>query len=217
MLLLLNEQITRYKKTNLNDITTKIMKIFSSTALLLVLAFFVISACSSNNNQEKATALSDSDNSQPFDTQGEISGAFQELANKVLENYHDLKAALVETDPEKAKSTAKSLAELTKAIDAETASENYVQLISTIHKNTIPIAETDDIATQRQGFVSLTENVYALAKTLPTSNVVYYAYCPMAFNNEGGYWLEKENTILNPYFGSKMLKCGAIKETIASN
>jgi Cu(I)/Ag(I) efflux system membrane fusion protein len=34
------------------------------------------------------------------------------------------------------------------------------------------------------------------------------AYCPMAFDGEGAFWLQKEEIIFNPYFGSAMLHCG---------
>ena len=34
----------------------------------------------------------------------------------------------------------------------------------------------------------------------------------MAFNNEGAYWLSKNENILNPYFGEKMLTCGYTQE-----
>lgn len=36
------------------------------------------------------------------------------------------------------------------------------------------------------------------------------AYCPMTFANEGAYWLQRGETLLNPYEGSRMLHCGAI-------
>ena len=40
---------------------------------------------------------------------------------------------------------------------------------------------------------------------------LYLSFCPMAFGNKGGYWLQDSKEIKNPYFGSKMLKCGEIK------
>lgn len=40
------------------------------------------------------------------------------------------------------------------------------------------------------------------------------AYCPMAFDNAGGYWFQAGDTIENAYFGSKMLRCGVIKGEI---
>ena len=46
-----------------------------------------------------------------------------------------------------------------------------------------------------------------------TVNPVYLEFCPMAFDNKGGFWISKEKEIKNPYFGDKMLKCGEVKKT----
>lgn len=37
-------------------------------------------------------------------------------------------------------------------------------------------------------------------------------FCPMAFDNKGASWLQKEEQIKNPYFGASMLVCGVVKE-----
>lgn len=37
---------------------------------------------------------------------------------------------------------------------------------------------------------------------------INHAYCPMAFNNRGASWLQRGETIHNPYFGAVMLTCG---------
>lgn len=43
------------------------------------------------------------------------------------------------------------------------------------------------------------------------------AYCPMAFDGSGAYWLQaEEGSLANPYFGSMMLRCGSFEETIAA-
>ena len=43
----------------------------------------------------------------------------------------------------------------------------------------------------------------------------YVAYCPMAFDNAGAYWLQRnDDTIANPYFGASMLRCGEIRKTV---
>lgn len=42
----------------------------------------------------------------------------------------------------------------------------------------------------------------------------YLAFCPMAFDKKGAYWLQREKTISNPFFGKKMLNCGEIKEKL---
>lgn len=43
----------------------------------------------------------------------------------------------------------------------------------------------------------------------------HLAFCPMAFGNEGAYWLQTSEQIANPYFGAAMLRCGEIRETYA--
>ena len=46
------------------------------------------------------------------------------------------------------------------------------------------------------------------------SGTIYKQYCPMAFNNEGAYWLSESKDIMNPYFGDRMLKCGRVDAEI---
>jgi Cu(I)/Ag(I) efflux system membrane fusion protein len=43
----------------------------------------------------------------------------------------------------------------------------------------------------------------------------YVTHCPMAFDFRGASWLARVAEISNPYFGASMLRCGAIKETLA--
>ena len=43
---------------------------------------------------------------------------------------------------------------------------------------------------------------------------MYKQFCPMAFNDQGGYWLSNSKEVRNPYFGDKMLKCGMVKVTL---
>lgn len=33
-------------------------------------------------------------------------------------------------------------------------------------------------------------------------------YCSMAFDSKGAFWIQEDEEILNPYFGSKMINCG---------
>jgi hypothetical protein len=49
---------------------------------------------------------------------------------------------------------------------------------------------------------------------LGTEKTLYKDFCPMANNNKGAYWLSEVKDIKNPYFGSKMLKCGNVREQI---
>jgi Cu(I)/Ag(I) efflux system membrane fusion protein len=65
-------------------------------------------------------------------------------------------------------------------------------------------------------FLPLSEAFIAWASRLPVAeDTLYVQHCPMADNNEGGYWLSRDKDIQNPYFGSKMLRCGSVKQVLA--
>lgn len=42
---------------------------------------------------------------------------------------------------------------------------------------------------------------------------LFLAHCPMAFDNNGGHWIQKSENLRNPYYGASMLKCGAIQRS----
>ena len=75
-----------------------------------------------------------------------------------------------------------------------------------------PLAATaagaSDIETLRRSFKPLSAKMLAI--DLPQGYAV--AFCPMAFDYEGGHWIQAEGEIMNPYYGSGMLHCGAFKK-----
>jgi len=70
-------------------------------------------------------------------------------------------------------------------------------------------ASAGDIEAVRAVFKPLSEEV--IKEKVPEGYVL--AYCPMADNNEGAHWIQKDGpSIMNPYFGSSMLHCGVFKD-----
>ena len=51
-------------------------------------------------------------------------------------------------------------------------------------------------------------------KLFGVNEKVYEQFCPMADNDNGAYWLSLSEVIENPYFGSKMMKCGSVESVI---
>ena len=45
-----------------------------------------------------------------------------------------------------------------------------------------------------------------------TKNKLYQQFCPMY--DKGSAWLSTSNEVKNPYYGSKMLKCGKVQKEI---
>ncbi|MCA9713478.1 MAG: DUF3347 domain-containing protein [Myxococcales bacterium] len=66
-----------------------------------------------------------------------------------------------------------------------------------------------DIATARAGFKKMSYGLLAHINSTPAlkdGNEV--VFCPMAFNNDGAHWIQKQGEVTNPYHGKMMLHCG---------
>jgi len=67
---------------------------------------------------------------------------------------------------------------------------------------------------QREHFVTLSKNMYALLKVVRPDAPIYYQHCPMYNEGKGAHWLSKQKAIDNPYLGKSMPTCGSTVETI---
>ncbi|CAD5264685.1 MULTISPECIES: DUF3347 domain-containing protein [unclassified Imperialibacter] len=115
--------------------------------------------------------------------------------------YIQLKEALVASE---SKSAATAAAGLQKSLAAVDNSKSALAEAAKVAK----AATLDD---RRKAFVGLSNEMTALVKGAKLSmGTIYLDYCPMA----KGSWLSNDKEIKNPYYGSKMLSCGSVKETI---
>ena len=74
------------------------------------------------------------------------------------------------------------------------------------------IAKADNLEKAREAFLSFSNLMIAETKKEEVEHdTLHLAHCPMAFHNKGGSWLQTDETVANPYFGSTMLHCGTIK------
>jgi len=73
-----------------------------------------------------------------------------------------------------------------------------------------------DIENAREAFQNLSNTAIELAQSFGNdiTTPLYLMHCPMAFNDSGADWLQENEKIENPYFGSSMFRCGSVKETI---
>lgn len=132
----------------------------------------------------------------------------------VFDNYFLLKDALVKTDGKTASANATKLLSAISAVKMETLKMDehmvWMKVFQNLTNDAKSISESQDIEKQRNVFNSLSKGIYELIKVSKPAETVYYQYCPMKKMN----WLSKENTIKNPYYGSQMLSCGSVVETI---
>jgi copper chaperone CopZ len=136
----------------------------------------------------------------------------------VFENYFALKDALVKSDGNLASAKAKELLNALNAVQMNKLSNEehtvWMKVMKDLIFDTEHIEETKDVGHQRDHFNTLSDNMYQLFKVSKQETPTYYQHCPMANNGKGANWLSKENTVKNPYYGSKMLSCGKTVETI---
>ena len=68
---------------------------------------------------------------------------------------------------------------------------------------------------QRKEFESLSTAVLGMVDNFGHSRPtpLFKAHCPMAFKNQGAFWLQGEKQILNPYFSGEMPTCGSVKRS----
>ena len=126
----------------------------------------------------------------------------------LLTQYYTIKDALVAGDGSLAAAKAGDFIKVANTIDYKMISEGN---INALLKDATSISETKDLNKQRQHFANLSNNMVALAKTTKlTDSPIYQQYCPMKKTN----WLSSEQAIKNPYYGSAMLTCGSVVETI---
>jgi hypothetical protein len=127
---------------------------------------------------------------------------------QLLTLYYNLKDALVAGNADVAASKAEAFLKTANGIDYKTISEGNINVLV---KDAGKISQTKDLKKQREYFANFSTNMAILAKAVKLSDQpVYQAYCPM----KKAYWLTSEKTIKNPYYGSSMLTCGEITETI---
>ncbi len=132
----------------------------------------------------------------------------QSQLSQLLHSYYDIKDALVAGNATTASLKAGDFVKHINNSEAKVISKDNANALL---KDATLISESKDIKHQREHFANFSTNMVALAKSVKlTSDPVYEAYCPM----KKAYWLSSEKAIKNPYFGSAMLTCGSVKETL---
>ena len=186
---------------------------------------FVIDASAQLNNQSSMmnrnllthTIENTSENLPDFTSTTPLE--FKRQLKRILENYITIKNNLINSNVNKASKNAKLLVESLNKVDMRLLKGNshdyWMNQIKSIMKNTNGIIEAKSISKQRDLFSQLSNSIISSTKSFGIEEDTFYIqFCPMAGKNEGAFWLSKEATIKNPYFGDQMLTCGSTKETI---
>lgn len=145
-----------------------------------------------------------------------IMGSEQNASSEIiLEDYFNLKNALVQDDNNKAQklggALAKSLGNLNRSAYTESQQVTLTDIIEDAIEHSEHISESD-IAHQREHFKILSKDITDMIAITGSENTLYEQFCPMY--DGGTAWLSKNEAVLNPYYGSSMLKCGKVQREI---
>jgi membrane fusion protein, copper/silver efflux system len=148
----------------------------------------------------------------------EVAPEFRKQITDVAYAYFDVKNALVNDSPEAATKAAGKVTATLNQTDMTLlegkAHDHWMMLLKPMNESSRRIASTNDIEEQREHFNVLSQHIIEMTESFGLEiERAYKQFCPMAFDDQGAFWLSESDEILNPYFGKMMLTCGEVKET----
>jgi len=195
------------------------MKNLKVTTGILAIAFLTLTAMSckdakkEHNNYEGHNTEMNHDNS---DKKEMAMNSIQDgNAEMVLKDYFNLKDALVSDDEAKAKELGAALEKSLENLDVSKYTDEQQTELKEIIEDAVEHAEhisKSPMAHQREHFKILSKDVTDMVVITGTANTLYEQFCPMY--DKGSSWLSKSEEVRNPYYGSRMLKCGKVQKEI---
>lgn len=199
-------------------------------ALFLALTAFAFLQCS-GDKKETASDVASTEDAHAHKNEADVTKAevgkpeftvnevFQQQIQSLFNSYLALKEGFVATDPGKVKIEANKASEALSKVDmklvTDKAHADWMTYQTELTTGLKQIANESDIEKQREYFSTVSNSMYKVIKAYGLGGITaYYEFCPMAFNDQGGYWLSESEKIRNPYFGDKMLTCGSVEETL---
>lgn len=148
-----------------------------------------------------------------------VSVAFMDGLKPIFSSYLDVQEALADSKLEVALAKALKLVEAIKALDpldGEVASLAWRKISAALLRDAQQLSQSPSLEQARSQFKFVTAHMKSLLARFgnPLDAKLSLAYCPMAFDNQGGEWLQREVTVNNVYFGDAMRSCGEIRKTL---
>lgn len=149
----------------------------------------------------------------------QVPNAFKKQLNKLADHYLVIKETLTEDELENASSEVQHLQEALSDIDMnliddEKQMEVWMTRQKALEKHIEALDESEDLAGFRDRFALLSGAMAETFSIFGIDRTLYVQFCPMASNQEGGYWLSEEKEIINPYMEESMRDCGETKGTL---
>ncbi len=146
---------------------------------------------------------------------------FRSALHSVIRAYLQLQTALAQDDQPGSGRAAGRLLAAVQGVNTDGLDERAEQTW-TLARNQFLLALRGDLAAVpladlRHRFRTISLTLGAVIDTFDGAvpQLMFKTYCPMAFDNQGAWWLQADQTVANPYFGAAMLRCGTVQRRYA--
>ena len=135
--------------------------------------------------------------------------------------YLGAQEALAADDFDEARKRLEELARVTADVELggpAKARQEWQRIASDLIGHARHGASAEDGGETRRAFEHLSHAMVDLLTVFgnPADVPLRVAFCPMAFDAKGAQWVQRSETIANPYYGSMMLRCGDFRATVAA-
>lgn len=142
-----------------------------------------------------------------------------ELLRPLFYYYLEVQATLAADNLQRVKHSEHALSAAIDKLDlskAPAAQKTWLLTQKALQQEMTRLRASSELSEHRVGFERLSHAVIGLLARHgnPLPYGLRLAYCPMAFDNAGAYWVQKNDSILNSYFGAQMLRCGEIRQRL---
>ncbi|MDP7559750.1 MAG: DUF3347 domain-containing protein, partial [Planctomycetota bacterium] len=151
----------------------------------------------------------------------DVPQALQQALTRISTHYLSIWRALANDDFGLAsKNVPKFLAELESVSSIELSdsiTELWSPLAAKMRNGGLGMKKVSEIEGLRTEFKHASKGLISALDRFgyeATGKELKVFFCPMAFENTGAEWLQIENRLANPYFGSSMLRCGEMRRMI---
>ncbi|UAB84725.1 efflux RND transporter periplasmic adaptor subunit [Zunongwangia sp. SCSIO 43204] len=175
---------------------------------------FTVDAAAQLQGKKSMMSRNAVDNNESMAMEMSLPKSFQSALQPLLRDYLQLKDDLVGSDATSAMQAAKKASAKINNIETAELDKMLIAHFKVIQDKFKAISASEEIAAQRENFITLSQNMIALVSNFDEIEEIYIQRCPMANNNKGATWLSRNKEIRNPYFGEQMMTCGETLETL---
>ena len=189
------------------------------TVMTLLAGTIIFTACGDNTTNSKGNTEKSNNSASTSTSVTSNENKKTGSVNEVVSSYLDLKNALTNDNGKDAAAAADAIGTNLAKVDETGLTPEQKKVYDDLKDDIKEHAEhigsnASNIEHQREHFDLLSRDMIDLVKSTGTDKFLYSDFCPMYNNKKGAPWLSETKEIKNPYYGSKMIKCGEVKEEI---